>query len=120
MFLRETVLKKAGVEYRYWRLVKTYWDKKLRKVRHKTISQLGKLKPQEISMFKKTFSGKVGKCFSWEELTARKSFEYQTVSLIILLGFVILKFHLKMLIGQIKRKQLEKIDKFGISNKIIQ
>ena len=82
MFLRETVLKKAGVEYRYWRLVKTYWDKKLRKVRHKTVAQLGKLKPQEISMFKKTLSGKVGKCFSWEELTARKSFEYLAVAIL--------------------------------------
>ena len=82
MFLRETVLKKAGVEYRYWRLVKTYWDKKLRKVRHKTVAQLGKLKPQEISMFKKTLSGKVGKYFSWEELTARKSFEYLAVAIL--------------------------------------
>ena len=28
MFLRETVIKKASGEYRYWRLVKSYWDKK--------------------------------------------------------------------------------------------
>jgi len=82
MFLRETVLRKAGVEYRYWRLVKTYWDKKLKKVRHKTIASLGKLKPQEIRMFKKTLSGKAGKCFSWEELTARKSFEYLAVAIL--------------------------------------
>ncbi|OGS38634.1 MAG: hypothetical protein A2551_06410 [Elusimicrobia bacterium RIFOXYD2_FULL_34_30] len=82
MFLRETVLKKAGVEYRYWRLVKTYWDKKLRKVRHKTVAQLGKLRPQEISMFKKTLSNKAGKCFSWEDLTARKSFEYLAVAIL--------------------------------------
>jgi transposase len=82
MFLRETVLKKAGVEYRYWRLVKTYWDKKLKKVRHKTIAQLGKLKPQEISLFKKTLSGEAGKSFSWEELSARKSFEYLGVAIL--------------------------------------
>jgi len=82
MFLRETVLKKAGVEYRYWRLVKTYWDKKLKKVRHKTVAQLGKLKPEEIRMFKKTISGEAGKNFSWEELMARKSFEYLGVAIL--------------------------------------
>ena len=82
MFLRETVLKKAGVEYRYWRLVKTYWDKKLKKVRHKTVAQLGKLKPEEIRMFKKTISGEAGKGFSWEELRARKSFEYLGVAIL--------------------------------------
>lgn len=82
MFLRETVIKKPGVEYRYWRLVKTYWDKKLKKVRHKTVAQLGKLKPEEIRMFKKTISGEVGKSFSWEELMARKSFEYLGVAIL--------------------------------------
>lgn len=82
MFLRETVLRKAGVEYRYWRLVKTYWDKKLKKVRHKTVAQLGKLKPEEIRMFKKTISGETGKGFSWEELRAKKSFEYLGVAIL--------------------------------------
>ena len=82
MFLRETVLRKAGVEYRYWRLVKTYWDKKLKKVRHKTVAQLGKLKPEEIRMFKKTISGEAGKVFGWEELRARKSFEYLGVAIL--------------------------------------
>ena len=82
MFLRETVLKRAGVEYRYWRLVKTYWDKKSKKVRHKTVASLGKLKPEEIRMFKKTISGEAGKSFSWEELRARKSFEYLGVAIL--------------------------------------
>jgi len=76
MFLRETVIRKAGGEYRYWRLVKTYWDKKLKKVRHKSIAQLGKLTPEEVKLFKKTLSGQAGKSFGWEELKARKSYEY--------------------------------------------
>ena len=64
MFLRETVLKKKNGEYRYWRLVKTYWDKKQKKVRHKTVAQLGKLKPEELSFFKEVLSGKAGEKFS--------------------------------------------------------
>lgn len=79
MFLRETVIKKAGNEYRYWRLVKTYWDKKQRKVRHKTVAQLGKLNPKEIEFFKKTLKGEAGRRFSWEELAVKKSFEYLAV-----------------------------------------
>ena len=82
MFLRETVLKKAGVEYRYWRLVKTYWDKKLKKVRHKSVAQLGKLKPEEISMFKKIISGEAGRRFGWDELVAKKSLEYLGVAIL--------------------------------------
>ena len=82
MFLRETVLKKEGVEYRYWRLVKSYWDKKLHKVRHKTVAQLGKLKPEEVSMFKKTISGEMGHKFNWNELSANKSFEYLGVAIL--------------------------------------
>ena len=64
MFLRETVIKKASGEYRYWRLVKTYWDKAKKKVRHKTIAQLGRLKPNEIALFKDSLAGKAGKRFS--------------------------------------------------------
>ena len=82
MFLRETVIKKASGEYRYWRLVKTYWDKVRKKVRHKTIAQLGRLKPDEISFFKESLAGKAGKRFSWEELSCRKSFEYLAVAIL--------------------------------------
>lgn len=76
MFLRETVIRKAGKEYRYWRLVKTYWDKKERKVRHKTVAQLGKLSDEEVIFFKNTLGGRPGRRFSWVEITAQKSFEY--------------------------------------------
>lgn len=82
MFLRETVIKKASGEYRYWRLVKTYWDKKQKKVRHKTIAQLGRLKPNEIAFFKDSLVGKAGKRFSWEELTCKESFEYLAVAIL--------------------------------------
>ena len=82
MFLRETVIKKASGEYRYWRLVKTYWDKAAKKVRHKTVAQLGRLKPDEIARFKESFAGKAGKRFSWEELSCKKSFEYLSVAIL--------------------------------------
>lgn len=82
MFLRETVIKKPGGEYRYWRLVKTFWDKKQRKVRHKTVAQLGKLKPGELEFFKNALIGKAGKGFSWEELVVKKSLEYLGVAIL--------------------------------------
>ena len=82
MFLRETIIKKASGEYRYWRLVKTYWDKAKKKVRHKTIKQLGRLKPNEIAFFKDSLAGKAGRRFSWEELTCKKSFEYLSVAIL--------------------------------------
>ncbi len=82
MFLRETIIKKASGEYRYWRLVKTYWDKTKKKVRHKTIKQLGRLKPEEVKIFRDSLAGKAGKRFSWEELTCKKSFEYLSVAIL--------------------------------------
>lgn len=82
MFLRETVIKKASGEYRYWRLVKTYWDKAKKKVRHKTIKQLGRLKPEEVKVFRDSLAGKAGRRFSWEELTCKKSFEYLAVAIL--------------------------------------
>lgn len=82
MFLRETIIKKETGEYRYWRLVKTYWDKKQRKVRHKTVAQLGKLKPEEIDFFKKTLRGKAGERFSWEDLAVKRSLEYLRVAIL--------------------------------------
>lgn len=82
MFLRETVIKKASGEYRYWRLVKTYWDKKQKKVRHKSIAQLGRLKPEEVEFFKDSLAGRAGKRFSWKELVCKKSFEYLAVAIL--------------------------------------
>jgi len=82
MFLRETVIKKGNRTYRYWRLVKTYWDKKHKKVRHKTIAQLGKLNPREVSVLKSTLSGKAGESFSWENLTVKRSVDYLTTAIL--------------------------------------
>lgn len=82
MFLRETVIKKESGEYRYWRLVKTYWDKKQKKVRHKTVAQLGKLKSEEIKFFKNALRGEAGKRFSWEEIVVKRSFEYLGVAIL--------------------------------------
>jgi transposase len=82
MFLRETVIEKKSGVYRYWRLVKTYWDKKQKKVRHKTVAQLGRLKPEEIAFFKDALAGKAGERFSWEYLTVRKSLDYLAPALL--------------------------------------
>jgi len=34
--------------YRYWVVVQTYWDKRVRKVRHKVVHNLGLLGPEEV------------------------------------------------------------------------
>lgn len=82
MFLRETVIKKASGEYRYWRLIKTYWDKKQKKVRHKTVVQLGRLKSEEVEFFKSSLCGRAGKRFSWQDVACKKSFEYLGVAIL--------------------------------------
>jgi transposase len=82
MFLREDVIKRKGGEYRYFRLVKTFWDKKQKKVRQKTVVQLGKLEPEEVEFFKKALAGKAGKRFSLEELTVKKTSEYLAVAIL--------------------------------------
>lgn len=48
-FLREIRSKrKSGKIYSYWVILKTFWDKKERKVRHKVIQNLGQLSAQEV------------------------------------------------------------------------
>jgi transposase len=82
MFLRQDVIKRKSGEYRYWRLVKTFWDKKQRKVRQKTVAQLGKLEPEEVDFFKRALAGKAGERFSLEELTVKKTSEYLAVAIL--------------------------------------
>lgn len=82
MFLRETVIKEKGKEYRYWRIVKTYWDKKQKKVRHKTVVQLGKLKPEELSFLRVAISGKPGERFCWDSLQVNKCLDYLGVAIL--------------------------------------
>lgn len=82
MFLRETVIRQKGKEYRYWRIIKTYWDKRQRKVRHKTIAQLGKLKPEEFSFLKIALAGKPGERFSWDSLSVNHSLDYLEVAIL--------------------------------------
>jgi hypothetical protein len=65
----------------YWRIVKT-WDKKQRKVRHKAIAQLGKLKPEEISFLKVALSGKPGQRFFWDSLQVNKCLDYLGVAIL--------------------------------------
>jgi len=76
MFLRETIIRKNERIYRYWRLVKTYWDKKYKKVRHKTIVQLGKLTSKEVEDLKRVLSGGNGAGLSWANIRVKKSVDY--------------------------------------------
>jgi hypothetical protein len=41
LFLK--VRRKSGKEYRWWVVIKTYWDKEKKKVRHRVIHNLGRL-----------------------------------------------------------------------------
>ena len=47
-FLREIRTKrKSGKVYSYWVVIKSFWDKKKRKVRHRIIHNLGTLSKEE-------------------------------------------------------------------------
>jgi len=52
MFLREVKIKGKGKDYSYWKIVKSYWDKKKRKCRHKTIMNLGSITSEEREKIK--------------------------------------------------------------------
>jgi hypothetical protein len=55
MFLREIkVRRKSGKVYRWWVVIKTYWDKE--KVRHRVIHNLGRLTEKEVNILKTLIS----------------------------------------------------------------
>jgi transposase len=79
MFLREQVIRRNGKRYVYHRVVKTYWDKVKKKVRHKTVMNLGKLREDEVSVVKNLLVLKETKeafITTWNNIKIKKSREY--------------------------------------------
>jgi len=51
IFLREIKVKrKSGKVYSWWVVIKTYWDKERKKVRHRVIHNLGRLNEREVKI----------------------------------------------------------------------
>jgi transposase len=79
MFLREQIIRKKGKKYTYHRIVKVYWDKIKKKIRHKIIMNLGTLKEEEKIIIKNLLSLKDLKdafITTWRDIKIRKSLEY--------------------------------------------
>lgn len=79
MFLREQIIRKKGKKYIYHRIVKVYWDKLKKKIRHKTIMNLGTLKDEEKIIVKNLLSLKEPKLAfitTWDNIKIRKSLDY--------------------------------------------
>ena len=53
LFLK--VRRKSGKEYRWWVVIKTYWDKEKEKekVRYRVIHNLGRLTEKEVNILKR-------------------------------------------------------------------
>jgi len=84
MFLRDTVIRKDGKEYRYWRLVKSYRDKE-GEIKQKTIVSLGKLSPDEVLQIKTVLSLKSSQetfVTSWENIQVKQSLEFLQVGML--------------------------------------
>ena len=76
-FLREIKRKrKSGKVYTYWVVIKTFWDKKKRKVRHKVLHDLGHLSQQEVRAIRTILSLKrmpEDSFFtSWQDIKTKK------------------------------------------------
>jgi hypothetical protein len=54
LFLK--VRRKSGKVYRWWVVIKTYWDKEKKKVRHRVIHNLGRLTEKEVNILKTLIS----------------------------------------------------------------
>jgi transposase len=79
MFLRKDITIKRGKRYISYRIVKVFWDKIKKKVRHKTIVSLGKLKDEEVKIIKNLLSLKDLKdvfITTWGDIKIRNSLEY--------------------------------------------
>lgn len=84
MFLREIKSKrKSGKVYSYWVVVKTFWDKEKKKVRHKVIHNLGILSEREVKVLKTLFSlrDSVQESFltHWQDIKVKSSYEFLIV-----------------------------------------
>jgi len=80
-FLREIRAKrKSGKVYSYWVVIKSFWDKKERKVRHRIIHTLGTLSKEEAKTIRTILSlkGMLKDSFftSWQDIKTKKDYEY--------------------------------------------
>mgnify|MGYP000288809768 CR=1 FL=1 len=80
-FLREIKEKrKSGKVYSYWVIVKSFWDKKRKKVRHKVLHNLGTLSQQEVKQIRMVLSlkGAVKDYFftRWQDIKTKQDYEY--------------------------------------------
>ena len=86
MFLREIRIKVKGKEYRYWKVLESYWDRKTKKNRHKTIINLRCLTEQQAKQIKTLLVIKtlVPDSFvtTLEEIEVGESYEFLNISII--------------------------------------
>lgn len=80
-FLREIRAKrKSGKVYRYWVVIKSFWDKKEKKVRHRVIHNLGVLSKEEAETIRMILSlkGLPKDSFftSWPDIKTKEDYEY--------------------------------------------
>ena len=82
-FLREIrAERKSGKVYSYWVTIKTFWDKKKRKVRHRVLHDLGHLSQQEVRAIRTILSlkGMPEDSFftSWQDIKTKKDYDFLT------------------------------------------
>lgn len=84
MFLRKLTVKKKAKKYDYWLLVKTYRDRKTKKVKQKTILHLGRLAPKELSLAQSLLAAKKPHAFitTWQDVKLRQSVDFLTVGIL--------------------------------------
>ncbi len=80
-FLREIRAKrKSGKVYSYWVVIKSFWDKKERKVRQRIIHNLGTLSKEEAKTIRTILSlkgiPKDSFFTSWQDIKTKKDYEY--------------------------------------------
>lgn len=80
-FLREIKSKRKSRKiYSYWVILKTFWDKKERKVRHKVIQNLGQLSPEKVEKVRTFLSLSELKqdsfVTSWKDIETKKCYTF--------------------------------------------
>ena len=86
MFLREVRIKVKGKEYRYWKALESYWDRKTKKNRHKTIMNLRCLTGEQVKQIKNLLSMKTLGPDSFittlKEIEIGESYEFLNISIL--------------------------------------
>jgi transposase len=80
-FLREIKRKdKYGKEYSYWVVIKTYRDKKTKKVRHQVLQNFGHISKEEAEKVKALMQlkslGKEALVTTWEDIKVKDSYDF--------------------------------------------